>query len=135
MRAVALPDGATEYLCLQCEGLWLPGRLVHASIGATPLERIRAAGTPRDLRCPNDGTALQALHHHGVEIDVCPHCAGVWLDAGERDKILHQRASRGSGQRATEAVADVGSGFDLVDAVGEAGTFLLEFIGDALSGL
>ena len=135
MRAIALAAGATEYLCARCDGLWLPGRLVHATIGAVPLERIRQAGRTRMLRCPNDGTALQALHHHAVEIDVCPHCAGVWLDAGERDKILLQRAPGKPGNRALDTVSDTASGIDLVEVVGDAGNALLEFIGDALSGL
>ncbi len=135
MRPVALPKGGTEYACLRCEGLWLPGRLVHASIGATPLERIVERGTQRDLRCPNDGTALQALHHHGVEIDICPHCAGVWLDAGEREKILQQRAPGKTGRRAAEAASDISSGAEMLEAVGKAGGALLEFIGEALSGL
>jgi Zn-finger nucleic acid-binding protein len=29
---------------------------------------------------------------HGVEIDYCPKCRGVWLDRGELDKII-ERAS------------------------------------------
>jgi hypothetical protein len=27
---------------------------------------------------------------HGVEIDYCPQCRGVWLDRGELDKIIEQ---------------------------------------------
>lgn len=27
---------------------------------------------------------------HGVEIDYCPQCRGVWLDRGELDKILER---------------------------------------------
>jgi Zn-finger nucleic acid-binding protein len=29
---------------------------------------------------------------HGIEIDYCPKCRGVWLDRGELDKII-ERAS------------------------------------------
>ncbi|HRO27452.1 MAG TPA: zf-TFIIB domain-containing protein [Luteimonas sp.] len=135
MRAIALPGGATEYLCMRCEGLWLPGRLVQASIGATALERIRDAGTPRNLRCPNDGHQLQALHHHGIEIDACPHCAGVWLDAGERDRILQARERPRMAQRVADVGAEAGHAIDLVEIAGDIGSAVLEFIGDALSGL
>jgi hypothetical protein len=29
---------------------------------------------------------------HGVEIDYCPNCRGIWLDKGEMEKIM-DRAS------------------------------------------
>jgi Zn-finger nucleic acid-binding protein len=25
--------------------------------------------------------------HHGVSIDVCSHCGGMWLDAGELEQL------------------------------------------------
>ncbi|HIX82519.1 MAG TPA: zf-TFIIB domain-containing protein, partial [Candidatus Erysipelatoclostridium merdavium] len=25
---------------------------------------------------------------HGVEIDYCPECRGIWLDRGELEKII-----------------------------------------------
>lgn len=29
---------------------------------------------------------------HGVEIDYCPKCRGVWLDRGELDKVIDKAA-------------------------------------------
>jgi Zn-finger nucleic acid-binding protein len=29
---------------------------------------------------------------HGIEIDYCPACRGVWLDRGELDKIIEKGA-------------------------------------------
>jgi hypothetical protein len=29
---------------------------------------------------------------HGIEIDYCPQCRGVWLDRGELDKIIERAA-------------------------------------------
>jgi Zn-finger nucleic acid-binding protein len=40
------------------------------------------------MRCPTDDTTLQLTERHGIEIDYCPACRGVWLDRGELDKIL-----------------------------------------------
>ena len=37
MRAIALPQGGTEYACIRCNGLWLPGRLVPLGASATAL--------------------------------------------------------------------------------------------------
>ena len=29
---------------------------------------------------------------HGIEIDYCPQCRGVWLDKGELDKMIERGA-------------------------------------------
>jgi uncharacterized protein len=42
------------------------------------------------MQCPNDQTVLQMTERHGIEIDYCPSCRGVWLDRGELDKIIEQ---------------------------------------------
>lgn len=44
------------------------------------------------MKCPvcKDVTLLMS-EKHGVEIDYCPQCRGIWLDRGELDKIV-QRA-------------------------------------------
>lgn len=44
------------------------------------------------MKCPvcKDVTLLMS-EKHGVEIDYCPQCRGIWLDRGELDKII-QRA-------------------------------------------
>ena len=36
---------------------------------------------------------LRAVDRHGVEIDICPACKGVWLDRGELDKILEMASA------------------------------------------
>jgi Zn-finger nucleic acid-binding protein len=38
-------------------------------------------------KCPKDGYDLATETHHGVEIDTCPHCHGIWLDRGELEAI------------------------------------------------
>jgi len=40
------------------------------------------------MKCPIDQTPLAISERHGVEIDYCPECRGVWLDRGELDKII-----------------------------------------------
>ncbi|MFM7656736.1 MAG: zf-TFIIB domain-containing protein [Paracoccaceae bacterium] len=42
------------------------------------------------MRCPVDNETLVMSDRHGVEIDYCPKCRGVWLDRGELDKILER---------------------------------------------
>lgn len=40
------------------------------------------------MNCPTCDIELKIADRHGVEIDYCPKCRGVWLDRGELDKIL-----------------------------------------------
>jgi 5-methylcytosine-specific restriction endonuclease McrA len=41
------------------------------------------------LRCPKCGGNLQTIDVSRVQVDQCPECHGVWLDAGEMDHIMH----------------------------------------------
>jgi hypothetical protein len=43
-------------------------------------EDIRALAR---MRCPKDGERLVTMQHHGVTVEECPTCHGVWLDKGE----------------------------------------------------
>lgn len=38
-------------------------------------------------KCPVDDFTLREVSYEGVKIDSCPHCSGVWLDAGELESI------------------------------------------------
>lgn len=38
-------------------------------------------------RCPKDDFTLAPQDYDGVEIDICPHCGGAWLDDGELEAI------------------------------------------------
>ena len=40
--------------------------------------------------CPACGAAMEIRDRHGVQIDLCPHCRGVWLDKGELDLLLER---------------------------------------------
>ena len=52
------------------------------------------------MRCPVCEETLRAVERHGVEIDVCPSCRGVWLDRGEVDRLL------GVGREESRSAAD-----------------------------
>lgn len=43
------------------------------------------------MKCPvcKDVTLLMS-EKHGIEIDYCPECRGIWLDRGELDKIIRR---------------------------------------------
>lgn len=43
------------------------------------------------MHCPKCGVKLEATSIEDVEVDICPGCGGVFLDAGELDKVVEQR--------------------------------------------
>ena len=58
-------------------------------------ERAHAAATEAErkshyLKCPKDGYDLVTSEYHGVQIETCPHCGGMWLDAGEIEAVAHE---------------------------------------------
>jgi len=57
------------------------------------------------MKCPIDNATLVMSERHGIEIDYCPECRGVWLDRGELDKIIDRAETRPSGVPATPAPA------------------------------
>jgi len=42
------------------------------------------------MKCTKDGYDLSSSLYHGVQIETCPHCGGMWLDAGEIDAVSHE---------------------------------------------
>lgn len=47
-------------------------------------DEVRAAGA---MTCPRCGSTLQERMEHGVSVDECPNCGGVWLDKGELEAL------------------------------------------------
>ena len=45
------------------------------------------------MNCPRCKNILIMSNKHGVEIDYCPLCRGVWLDKGELEKIIEREYS------------------------------------------
>lgn len=53
------------------------------------------------MNCPMcAGSELKMSDRHGVEIDYCPKCRGVWLDRGELDKIIERASAEDEGPSA-----------------------------------
>jgi Zn-finger nucleic acid-binding protein len=94
--------GVETDCCEDCGGLWLDRfELAKFEGAANPFGEALAAhlaqfpGALIDptarLRCPRhrDVVLLRRMHSRAVpvEIDECPECGGVWLDAAELDQI------------------------------------------------
>lgn len=39
------------------------------------------------MRCPKCGQRLSARSFHEVQVEECPDCGGLWLDAGEFEAL------------------------------------------------
>lgn len=62
-------------------------RLQHEQQQATHLER-RFLKVLHWMHCPKCGHELAAEREGPVEIDVCPSCRGIWLDAKDLKAIV-----------------------------------------------
>jgi len=73
-------------------------------------DRFRPSACP--FGCPACGAPLVTLAYGdtGVEIDACPACRGIWLDAGEFERIIaaleHEVSARSLGDYARDALAE-----------------------------
>jgi uncharacterized protein len=47
------------------------------------------------MHCPKCGQQLTTEHYASVEIDVCPSCKGLWLDATELNTIVESEKKTG----------------------------------------
>ena len=150
--------------CETCHGIWLDreqlSRFVRDPAGTNALPKVKvvsgkASGSARTKLCPSCGpTALTAKVVDGVEIDLCPACHGIWLDAGELDSIVARYRRKQTLANAADQGSDIFADLvtnpsvlsDLTETIAEtlgkgsewaadAGPALLEFIGDALSSL
>lgn len=55
-----------------------------AKMATDEKDRIRQAHW---MKCPKCGMDLQEIALHGVKVDQCASCGGVFLDAGELDQL------------------------------------------------
>jgi hypothetical protein len=59
----------------------------RAELDAERAARVAAEG--RRTLCPRDGGEMAEREYHGVKIDECPRCGGVFLDRGELEILEH----------------------------------------------
>ena len=60
----------------------------RASLDAARAQTDRKA---HYMKCPKDGYDLSSSEFHGVQIETCTHCSGIWLDAGELQMLAHEQ--------------------------------------------
>lgn len=53
------------------------------------LEKIQAEARKQHyMKCPKDGYDLSTQDMEGVQVDICAHCGGFWLDKGELETLI-----------------------------------------------
>ena len=73
-------------------------------------ERAQAASVEAErkshyMKCPKDGYDLASTEYHTVQVETCPHCGGMWLDAGELEAVAHEDHPSILGRVLTDALA------------------------------
>ncbi|MFQ5551664.1 MAG: zf-TFIIB domain-containing protein [Gemmatimonadales bacterium] len=51
-------------------------------------QRVTAERESHFMKCPKCGAGLETEAYHHVDIDRCPECHGIWLDAGEIEALV-----------------------------------------------
>jgi ribosomal protein L37AE/L43A len=79
------------------------------------LEKIRAQREAEEqatqaqaakLQCPKCDGMLTEVTHDGIQIDQCDKCGGVWLDAGELERLTNNQESAGWLRRLIKSVSN-----------------------------
>jgi Zn-finger nucleic acid-binding protein len=86
--------------CASCGGVWFDEHELRALLDEGPRDLKPLAGGSdrghgaRRGRCPRDAEELLPVHsarNPDVVVDTCPTCRGIWLDAGELDRLREGR--------------------------------------------
>ena len=89
------PGSTLPWRCRRCHGLWIDQRELPALLQEAP-EVPAGAGEPAPLDsqgglCPSGhGILLRTrveLEDDGFSLERCPHCLGIWFDAGEWQRL------------------------------------------------
>lgn len=89
-------EGVTVDECPRCSGVFFDANELGRATGDKELAKYLAqvhgkANSP--MVCPGCGNLMDLDKVGDVEVDHCTSCLGVWLDAGEMDRVV----ARGEG--------------------------------------
>lgn len=58
-------------------------------------EEQQAEARKSAVNCPKCDGTLEEITHEGVQVDRCNKCNGIWLDAGELERLKSQEEQDG----------------------------------------
>lgn len=83
-------------VCLVCKGTFLDGIELRRVVGdaeiALALANERGVA-PEPCACPACGQMMHLDDVDGIQLDHCSFCLGVWLDAGEMERLATRAMS------------------------------------------
>ncbi len=77
--------------CVNCNGLWLEPKILTQCIEDSPQHNMLnislnspppGKGRPAGLGCPGCDGIMLRHSYHGVELERCPTCSGLYFDSG-----------------------------------------------------
>ncbi len=78
-------------VCPKCNGIFLDKKEIRKLTGDWSLSKLltKYVGLDSDsqLVCPNCGGLMEIEDAGNVRVDACLDCKGVWLDAGELERL------------------------------------------------
>lgn len=96
--ATSTCDGIDTNTCLYCNGVWLNSKSLetllkkeHHSPSKIEIQKSFAEQYDKNSNrnCPEcKDEKLYQIHTHGVELDLCPECSGLFFDEGELKHVL-----------------------------------------------
>jgi len=63
------------------------------------------------MRCPKCYSVMEQVRYHGIEVDRCRACSGIWFDAGEMEVLNNRQAAAAI----DTGSADEGKVFNVID--------------------
>jgi uncharacterized protein len=64
--------------------------LIKERRSALDMARSKMERASHFMKCPRCGGDMKEVAHHGVTVDQCVDCKGVWLDAGDLEQLEHE---------------------------------------------
>ncbi len=88
--------GIIIHKCKKCEGVWFDRGEFNQVItkGDFYANEIDEPSQIIDMpesakKCPRCKVSMRRVSKHGVRIDVCRDCSGIWTDKGEFNHLSH----------------------------------------------
>lgn len=106
-------DGYRYYTCSQCNGYWIPGKVLRNTMRSEIISDIVSRSSQKlstTLPCSDCKSHMVALIIKECEIDICPGCSAVWLDNNEVLRIADCFKEDSAFVQAEQSLQDTRSG-------------------------
>ncbi len=103
MYPMAAAEARVDH-CTDCKGVWLsPETLARCAAAQTgdaagmaqmTRQKPPDKGYPAGVKCPGCGWLMLLHTYHGVEVERCPKCRGIYFDHGELERVVQLARTR-----------------------------------------